>query len=210
MEDTPQGTPPPPSTDQPSSGLAPDAAAEPARPDDWSETTAPPPSPDTPVVQPVPSGSEPTVPPPPATAIETPATSETGVVTTSVSQIGVPAASPVPETQEGGQEVATQAIAPGDAGAHVQALAAKVEAAGEKTYLSDPNAQNPAHVFTDDLMAAVRRVLHAHPAIVDVTDEAERQRLNRWISGLQVVTGEVHKLLDEVAASKSGGSSTSA
>lgn len=123
--------------------------------------------------------------------------------TTPASTIGVPSAvAQEPETPADAQTVATHAIGPGSAGDQVAALAQKVEAAGEKTYLSNPTAQNPAHVFTDELMQAIRRVLHAHPAIVDVTDEAERQRLNRWINGLEVVTAEVHKLIGEVADAK--------
>lgn len=109
---------------------------------------------------------------------------------------------PPKDTPADAQQVSTHAIAPGSAGPEVAALAAKVEAAGEKTYLSDEAVTNPRDVFTDELMDAVRRALHAHPEIADVVDEAERQRLNRWISGLEVVTAEVHKLLDDVVASK--------
>jgi septal ring-binding cell division protein DamX len=141
--------------------------------------------------------ARPLSPAPPQTASPVAAVTET----TGTGLIGLAsAATQPPETPTGAQVDSTHAIGPGSAGDPVADLASKLEAAGEKTYLSDPNAQNPAHVFTDELMAAVRRVLHAHPEIVDVGDEAERQRLNRWINGLEVVTAEVQKLIADVAA----------
>jgi hypothetical protein len=99
------------------------------------------------------------------------------------------------------QQVTVHAIAPGSAGVPVAELAELVEKAGEKTYLSD-GTHNVAHVFTDDLLAAVRRILHTHPDIAAVTDEGERQRLNRWIGNLHVVTGDVWALIQDVADSK--------
>jgi hypothetical protein len=128
---------------------------------------------------------------------------------TSAELIGVPTPSPVPEANAEGQQMSTHAIAAGSAGAPVQQLAQQLEAAGEKTYLSDPTAQNPAHVFTDELMAAVKRVLHSHPSIANVTDEAERQRLNRWIGGLEVITAEVQRLISEVGAEQQKTAETS-
>lgn len=131
--------------------------------------------------------------PPAAASAPAPSTSTIGVAT--------PAA-PAPEAVAGGQEVAVHAIAPGSSGPDVAALAAKVEQAGEKTYLTDPAAQNAAHVFTDDLLEAIRRVLHNHPEIAAITDESERQRLNRWIANLHVVTGEVWQLIQDVVDHK--------
>jgi len=90
---------------------------------------------------------------------------------------------------------------PGSGGTDVAALAAKVEQAGEKTYLSDPTKQNPGDVFTDDLMDAIRRVLFAHPGVV-AADGADAEKVKRWIGSLEVVTAEVHRYLDEVINAK--------
>lgn len=122
---------------------------------------------------------------------------------TATATIGAPVPSAVVAAPEpDGQAVAVHAIAPGSAGPVVAELAAKVEQAGQKTYLTDPAAQNPTHVFTDDLLDAVRRILHEHPQIAAVVDESERQRLNRWIANLHVVTGEVWQLIQDVVDAK--------
>jgi hypothetical protein len=123
--------------------------------------------------------------------------------TASQSRIAQLVAKPVDvvETPADGQKVATHAVAPGSAGDTVRELAALVERAGEPTYLSDPKSQNHAHVFTDELLAGVRRVLYNHPEIANA-DGPEGDVVKRWIRDLELVSADVWALLEEIAAGK--------
>jgi hypothetical protein len=107
------------------------------------------------------------------------------------------------DTPEEAQVQSTHAVGPGSAGPEVAKVAQLVEAAGEKTYLSDPNTTNTAHVFTDELLNAVRRVLFGHPEIASLEDAASDQ-VRRWINGLQIVSADVVTLLEELANAKTG------
>jgi murein L,D-transpeptidase YcbB/YkuD len=107
------------------------------------------------------------------------------------------------DTPEEAQVQSTHAVGPGSAGPEVAKVAQLVEAAGEKTYLSDPNTTNTAHVFTDELLNAVRRVLFGHPEIASL-EGAESDQVRRWINGLQIVGADVVTLLEELAKAKTG------
>jgi hypothetical protein len=118
------------------------------------------------------------------------------------SLIAAPQAVPT-DTPEDAQVQSTHAVGPGSAGPEVAKVAQLVEAAGEKTYLSDPNTTNTAHVFTDELLNAVRRVLFGHPEIASL-EGAESDQVRRWINGLQIVGADVVTLLEELANAKTG------
>jgi len=112
-----------------------------------------------------------------------------------------------PEEAPAGQVQSEPAIGPGSAGPPVAELAGLLEAAGEKTYLSGPNASNAAHVFTDELMATVRRALFNHPEIAAATG-AEGEEVKRWIRDLEIVSADAWQLLRELAGDTPAPTST--
>jgi len=129
-----------------------------------------------------------------------------------------PAAAPSAPAAPGGQSPSpdvqpaqpAMAIAPGSSdgpggGGPVHELAQLLEQLGEKTYLTDGG--NPDHVFDDDLMAAVRRVLTNHA--LDTTEQDAIARVQREIAILNEITGDVWQTLRTLAA-KAQGSTTSA
>lgn len=86
-------------------------------------------------------------------------------------------------------------IAPGSAGLEVQKLALLLEELGVETYLR--RGENPTHVFDDELLASVRRVLSAyHQAQGDPSTVAQRLR---DVAAIDAVHGDTWQVLRELA-----------
>ena len=88
------------------------------------------------------------------------------------------------------------AIAPGSAGAPVRDLAQLLETLGHQTFIS--LGDNPEAVFTDALLAQVKRELTAHHSATASTDELPQ--LLRDVALIGEVDGATWQLLRQRAA----------
>lgn len=106
-----------------------------------------------------------------------------------------PLAAPAP-VDVAAQQTAEHAIAPGSAGLAVRELAQLLETLGHETYIT--RGENYANVFTDELMAAVKRELTEHHK--ETAETTELPQLLRDVALIEEVSGETWRMLRDRAA----------